>query len=40
LAANPKSHLMEPTEHYPRRYRVRKFPDEEMIDAIGSKELS
>jgi hypothetical protein len=31
--------LMEPTDDYPRRYRVREFPDEMMIDAIGSTEL-
>jgi hypothetical protein len=27
------------TDNYPRRYRVREFPDEKMIDAIGSAEL-
>jgi hypothetical protein len=32
--------LMEPTDEYPRRYRVREFPDESTIDAIGSTELS
>jgi hypothetical protein len=32
--------LMEPTDDYPRRYRVREFPDESMIDTIGSTELS
>lgn len=32
--------LMEPTKDYPRRYRVRGFPDEKSIDAIGSTELS
>ncbi len=32
--------LMEPTVDYPRRYRVREFPDETTIDAIGSTELS
>jgi hypothetical protein len=32
--------LIEPTEDYPRRYRVREFPDEMAIDAIGSTELS
>jgi len=31
--------LMQPTEDYPRRYRVRQFPDENTIDAIGSTEL-
>jgi hypothetical protein len=31
--------LMERTDDYPRRYRVREFPDEKMIDAIGSTEL-
>jgi hypothetical protein len=31
--------LMEQTEDYPRRYRVREFPDEKTIDAIGSSEL-
>ncbi len=33
-------HLMEPTEDYPRRYRVREFPDAKTIDVIGSTELS
>jgi len=33
------SDLMEPTEDYPRRYRVREFPDETKIDVIGSTEL-
>jgi hypothetical protein len=32
--------LMDLTDDYPRRYRVRKFPDEKLIDAIGSTELS
>lgn len=32
--------LMEPIEDYPRRYRVRVFPDEKKIDGIGSTELS
>jgi len=32
--------LMAPTEDYPRRYRVREFPDESTINAIGSTELS
>jgi hypothetical protein len=32
--------LMEETDDYPRRYRVREFPDEKMIDAIGSSKLS
>jgi hypothetical protein len=32
--------LMELTDDYPRRYRVREFPDEKLIDAIGSRELS
>ncbi len=32
--------LMELTEDYPRRYRVREFPDEMTIDAIGSNDLS
>ncbi len=32
--------LMEQTEDYPRRYRVREFPDETAIDAIGSTELA
>jgi hypothetical protein len=32
--------LMEETDDYPRRYRVREFPDEKEIDAIGSTELS
>jgi hypothetical protein len=31
--------LMELTDDYPRRYRVREFPDEALIDAIGSAEL-
>jgi hypothetical protein len=31
--------LMELTDEYPRRYRVREFPDEKVIDAIGSTEL-
>jgi hypothetical protein len=31
--------LMEETDDYPRRYRVREFPDENVIDAIGSTEL-
>ena len=28
-------HLMELTDHYPRRYRVRDFPDQASLDAIG-----
>jgi hypothetical protein len=31
--------LMEQTDDYPRRYRVREFPDEKTIDAIGLTEL-
>jgi hypothetical protein len=31
--------LMEETGDYPRRYRVREFPEENVIDAIGSTEL-
>jgi hypothetical protein len=31
--------LMEQTDDYPPRYRVREFPDEKLIDAIGSTEL-
>jgi hypothetical protein len=31
--------LMEETDDYPRRYRVREFPDEAKIDAIGLTEL-
>jgi hypothetical protein len=31
--------LMEPTDDCPRRYRVREFPDEKAIDAIGAAEL-
>jgi len=31
--------LMELTEDYPRRYRVREFPDETKIDVIGSTEV-
>jgi hypothetical protein len=34
------SDLMAPTEDYPRRYLVREFPDEKLIDAIASTELS
>jgi len=30
---------MEPTEHYPPRYKVRGFPDEAAIEAIGLGEL-
>jgi hypothetical protein len=33
------SDLMEQTDDYPRRYRVREFPDEKIIDAIGLTEL-
>lgn len=28
-------HLMEETEHYPPRYRVREFPNQAVLDAIG-----
>ena len=31
--------LMAPTGDYPRRYRVREFPDEKAIDTIGSTQL-
>jgi hypothetical protein len=31
--------LMELTDDYPRRYRVREYPDEKVIDAIGSRAL-
>jgi hypothetical protein len=31
---------MELTEHYPRRYRVRTFPDKATLDAIGLAEIS
>ncbi len=31
--------LMELTDHYPRRYRVREFPDKAMLDAIGLGEM-
>ena len=31
--------LMEPTEDYPRRYRVREFPDRAALDAIGVGEM-
>jgi hypothetical protein len=31
--------LMEPTEHYPARYRVRAFPDESQLARIGVAEL-
>jgi hypothetical protein len=31
--------LMEPTDHYPPRYRVREFPDEAALAAIGLGEL-
>jgi hypothetical protein len=31
--------LMEETDDYPRRYRLREFPDEKAIDAIGSTEM-
>jgi hypothetical protein len=34
------SDLMEPMEDYPRRYRVREFPDEKSINAIGSIKLA
>jgi hypothetical protein len=30
---------MEQTNDYPRTYRVREFPDEKMIDAIGSTDV-
>jgi hypothetical protein len=33
------SNLMELTDDYPRRYRIREFPDEKTIDEIGSTEL-
>lgn len=32
-------HLMELTDHYPPRYRVREFPDQASLDAIGLGEL-
>ena len=32
-------HLMESTDFYPPRYRVRAFPDQESLDAIGRGEL-
>jgi hypothetical protein len=32
--------LMEETDDYPRRYRVREFPDVDAINAIGSTEMS
>ena len=32
--------LMEPTDDYPRRYRVREFPDETVLDAIRSDDLT
>ena len=28
-------HLMEPTDHYPTRFRVRAFPDEAQLAEIG-----
>jgi hypothetical protein len=31
--------LMEPTEHYPPRYRVREIPDETALEAIGLGEM-
>jgi hypothetical protein len=31
--------LMEPTDHYPARYRVRDFPDAEALEAIGIGEM-
>ncbi len=31
--------LMELTDHYPRRYRVREFPDRAILDAIGLRDL-
>jgi hypothetical protein len=31
--------LMEPTEDYPRRYRVREFPDAAALEAIGLGEM-
>jgi hypothetical protein len=31
--------LMQLTDDYPRRYRVREFPDEKLIDSIGSIKL-
>jgi hypothetical protein len=31
--------LMELTDHYPRRYRVREFPEKAMLDAIGLSEI-
>ncbi len=31
--------LMEPTDHYPARFRVRQFPDESMLTAIGLGQL-
>jgi hypothetical protein len=31
--------LMEPTEHYPKRYRVRGFPDAAALEAIGIGEM-
>jgi hypothetical protein len=32
-------HLMERTEHYPARYRVRQFPDAGQLAVIGTEEL-
>lgn len=32
-------HLMEPTDHYPPRYRVRDYPDAEDLAAIGKAEM-
>jgi hypothetical protein len=31
------AHLLEPTDHYPARFRVRQFPDAERLKAIGSR---
>jgi hypothetical protein len=31
--------LMEPTEDYPQRYRVREFPDQAALEAIGVGEM-
>jgi hypothetical protein len=31
--------MMEQTDDYPRRYRVREFPVEKVIDGMGSTEL-
>jgi hypothetical protein len=31
--------LMEPTKDYPQRYRVREFPDQAALEAIGVGEM-